>query len=169
MGASRGLAIALVKKVPVAQHRPDPIDVLGRLFRILNRSLPMYLAGADPWRHPGDEPAAKALADVVADQRLYAGRIAEAILRERGRIDQGDYPMEFTELNMLSLDYLLTEMVRRQKRDIAVIERCVADLAGNLQYQVLAEEVLGNARGHLESLQELIKLRRQGNLKLATP
>jgi hypothetical protein len=149
--------------------RPDPIDVLGRLFRILNRSLPMYLAGADPWRHPGDEPAAKALADIVADQRLYAGRIAEAILRERGRIDQGDYPMEFTELNMLSFDYLVTEMTRRQKLDIASIERCVADLAGNLQHQVLAEEVLGNARGHLESLQELVKRRREDNLKLVTP
>jgi hypothetical protein len=149
--------------------RPDPIDVLGRLFRILNRSLPMYLAGADPWRHPGDEPAAKALADIVADQRLYSGRIAEAILLERGRIDQGDYPMEFTELNMLSFDYLVTEMTRRQKLDIAAIERCVADLAGNLQHQVLAEEVLGNARGHLESLQELVKRRREDNLKLATP
>jgi hypothetical protein len=149
--------------------RPDPIDVLGRLFRILNRSLPMYLAGADPWRHPGDEPAAKALADIVADQRLYAGRIAEAILRERGRIDQGDYPMEFTELNMLSFDYLVTEMTRRQKLDIASIERRVADLAGNLQHQVLAEEVLGNARGHLESLQELVKRRREDNLKLVTP
>ncbi|HEV3416411.1 MAG TPA: hypothetical protein VG056_06345 [Pirellulales bacterium] len=148
--------------------RPDPIDVLGRLFRILYRSLPMYLAGADPWTHPGDEPAAKVLADVVADQQLYAGRIAEAILQKRGRVDNGDFPMEFTELNMLSFDYLLTEMARRQKLDIAAIERCVADLASDLELQVLAEEVLGNARGHLESLHEVVKHRSDDKLKLAT-
>jgi hypothetical protein len=148
--------------------RPDPIDVLGRLFRVLYRSLPTYLAGADPWTHPGDEPAAKVLADIVADQRLYAGRIAEAILQKRGRVDNGDFPMEFTELNMLSFDYLLTEMARRQKQDIAAIERCVADLAGDLELQVLAEEVLGNARGHLESLHEAVKSRSDNKLKLAT-
>jgi hypothetical protein len=149
--------------------RPDPIDVLGRLFRILNRSLPMYLAGADPWRHPGDEAAANVLADIVADQRLYTGRIAEAILQERGRVDSGDYPMEFTELNMLSLDYLLKEMIRRQRQDIAAIDRCVADLTGNMQYQVLAEEALGNARGHLESLEELVTRCNDDKLKVATP
>ncbi len=110
---------------------------------------------------------ANALADIVADQRLYCGRIAEAILQERGRFDSGDYPMEFTEYNMLSLDFLLTAMIRHQKQDIAAIERCVADLAGNMQYQVLAEEVLGNARGHLESLQELVGRRTENSLKVA--
>jgi hypothetical protein len=153
---------------PMHPARPDPVDVLGRLFRILNRSLPMYLAGADPWRRPGDEAAANVLADVVADLKLYSGRVAEAILQERGRVDTGDYPMEFTELNMLSLDYLLREMIRRQRDDIAAIERCVADLAGNMQYQVLAEEALGNARGHLESLQELVGRRNDDRLKVAT-
>jgi hypothetical protein len=149
--------------------RPDPIDVLGRLFRILYRSLPMYLAGSDPWTHPGDESAAKVLADIVADQQLYAGRIAEAILLKRGRVDNGDFAMEFTELNMLAFDYLLMEMARRQRQDIAAIERCVADLAGDLELQVLAEEVLGNARGHLESLQEVVKRRGDDKMKLATP
>jgi hypothetical protein len=146
--------------------RSDPIDVLGRLFRLLNRSLPMYLAGADPWRRAGDEAMANALADIVADQRLYCGRIAEAILQERGRFDSGDYPMEFTEYNMLSLDFLLTAMIRHHKQDIAAIERCVANLAGNLPFQVLAEEVLGNARGHLESLQDLVARRNDDKLKL---
>jgi hypothetical protein len=149
--------------------RPDPIDVLSRLFQIVNRSLPMYLIGAEPWTRPGDEPAAKALADIVADQKLYAGRVAEAILRERGRVDGGDFPMEFTELNMLSLDFLLGEMIRRQKLDIAAIERYVAELSGNLPYQVIAEEVLGNGRGHLDMLEELVKRRSGERLKVAAP
>ena len=43
-----------------------------------------------------------------------------------------------------------------QKQDIAAIQQCVADLAGDPAGRALAEEVLGNARGHLESLEELL-------------
>ena len=37
--------------------------------------------------------------------------------------------MEFTDLNLLSLDYLLTELVRWQKADIRTFEQFVAELA----------------------------------------
>ncbi len=64
--------------------------------------------------------------------------------------------MAFTDTHDLSLDYLLTEMAYYQKQDIAAIERCVADLAGDPEARALAEEALGNARGHLASLEELL-------------
>ena len=137
--------------------RPDPTDVLARLFLVVYRSLPMYLVDAIPWTHPSNERAQQALSGIVADERLYAQRIADLILRHRGRIETGDFPMEFTDLNLLSLDFLLTEMVRCQRRDIGLIERCVADLAGDAEARALAQEILGNARGHLETLQELLK------------
>jgi len=42
-------------------------------------------------------------------------------------------------------------------------------LSGNLPNQVIAEEVLGNARGHLETLEELVKSRSGERLKVAAP
>ncbi len=138
-------------------HRPDPIDVLGRLFLLVYRSLPMYMAEAVPWTHPGDERPTQVFSAIVADQRMYADRIARVILRHRGRVDLGDFPMEFTDLNLLSLDFLLSELVRYQRHDIRQIEQCVAELAGDLETRSLAQEVLGNARGHLETLEDLLK------------
>ena len=146
---------------------PDPLDVLNRLFVVVYRSLPMYLADAQPWTHPGDDQASRVLGAIVTDARHYAGRIAELILRQRGRVEMGEFPMEFTDLNLLSLDYLLQELVRCQKGDIAAIERCVAELAGDREARALAEEVLGNARGHLESLAELRKRPNNPGLQVA--
>ncbi len=65
--------------------------------------------------------------------------------------------MTFTDTHDLSLDYLVNELVDYQRQDIAAIEKCVADLNADGNGRALAEEVLGNARGHLESLKELLK------------
>ena len=147
-------------------RRHEPQEILGRLFQRLYRSLPMYLAEAVPWTHPGGEQAQRVLAGIVADARAYCQRIAERILLLRGRLDLGEFPMEFTDLNLLSLDYLLTELVRWQKADIRSFEQFVAELADCTEDQGLAEEVLGNACGHLQSLEELLE-RPDAPLKIA--
>ena len=75
--------------------------------------------------------------------------------------------MEFTDLNLLSLDYLLTELVRWQKADVQAIEQLAAELAEGSEDRALAEEVLGNARGHLQSLEELLNRPDSPPLKIA--
>ena len=102
----------------------DELKILNRLLAIVYRSLPMYLAEAGPWTHAGDEQAVRVLRAILTDARHYSQRIAEVILAHRGALDLGEFPMEFTDLNLLSLDFLLTELVRCQRRDIAAIESC---------------------------------------------
>jgi hypothetical protein len=51
---------------------------------------------------------------------------------------------------------LLQELIRHQRLDIETIEDCVADLRGDRPARELAEEVLGNARGHLENLESVV-------------
>src|SRR5262249_10499764 len=130
---------------------------LNRLLVILYRSLPMYLADAAPWTRPADEEAKKVLGHIVADYKKYAGRIAELLLERRHVLGFGEYPMAFTDTHDLSLDYLINELISYQKQDIGAIEQCGADLRTDLPAKALAEEILGNARGHLESLEELRK------------
>ncbi|MBI2826048.1 MAG: hypothetical protein HYX69_15290 [Planctomycetia bacterium] len=137
--------------------KPDAINVLNRLFEILHRSLPTYLTDACPWTHPGDEKASEALGHIVADQRSMAGRVAELIDARGGRVAMGSFPMQFTDTNLLSLDYLLRELVRCQRADVAAIEKCVRDVSGDREARALAEEVLGAERAHLEVLEELVK------------
>lgn len=133
------------------------IDLLNELYAIENRSLATYLADACPWTHPGDEPASQALAHILTDQRQMVGRLGELIESRGGRIDRGSFPIEYTDLNLLSLDFLVLELIRCQKRDIADIERIVAALGADREARELAEEVLGSERAHLEALEDLVK------------
>jgi hypothetical protein len=135
----------------------DPNATLNRLLVTLHRSLPMYLADAAPWTHHGDERARKVLGHIVTDYRMYSGRIAELLLSRRQLAGFGEYPMIFTDTHDLSLDYLIGELIFYQTQDIAAIQDCALALQNDSAGRTLVEEVLGNARGHLESLDELRK------------
>jgi hypothetical protein len=125
---------------------------LNRLLQIHYRSLPMYLASAKPWVPRGHEKAAETLDLVVADQKRMIEKITEALLDLGADIKLGEFPMLYTDMHDLSVDYLLTELVESQRQDVAAIEGCVADSAGD----PLAQEALGAAKGHLESLEEAV-------------
>jgi hypothetical protein len=127
---------------------------LNRLLTILERSLPMYLSWASPWTRQGDEKAVQALSHIVDEQKRLAARVAEIILRS-GPINLGEYPHEFYDVHDLSLDYLLGRLVAYQKRDVAALERSVGELQSDREAAAVAEEALGAARGHLETLEEL--------------
>jgi hypothetical protein len=129
--------------------------VLNRLLTVLYRSLPMYLTYASPWIHRGDEVAMAALRHIVEDQKQLAARIGQFLLAHHGPIEMGEYPLDFPDMNDLSLDFLITRLVECQKHDVAAIDLCVAELQGDRQAASLAEEALGAARGHLETLEEL--------------
>jgi hypothetical protein len=132
----------------------DTYQTLNRLLTIIYRSLPMYLTYACPWTQRGDEKAVATLGHIVEDQKQLANRIAEHILKS-GPIDMGEYPLDFPDTHDLSLDYLIVKLVNCQKDDVTALEQCVADLKNDREAAALAEEALGAARGHLESLEEL--------------
>lgn len=134
----------------------DPTrDALTRLLVVQYRSLVMYLRDACPWSPWGEERAAETLEHIAADQRTLCARIADFLVEHYGRVDTGEYPLEFTGLNDCAMGYMLRELIAAQKQTISVIERCVADLTRNPAALALAEESLGAARGHLEALEEL--------------
>jgi len=136
-------------------NRANVIDVLNRLLTLLYRSLPMYFQGARPWTSPESRQSVDVLTRVADDQRMYAQRIAKAILDEGGRPAAGQFPIEFTGIHDCSLDFLVRRAAEDQRRDLEVIRQCVAALADRPRLQALAEEILGNALGHLETLEEV--------------
>jgi len=129
---------------------------LNRLLTILYRSLPMYLSYTSPWAHQGEQPALKALQLIVGDELALSKRVAQFIMDHFGPVELGDYPIEYYDTHDLSLDYLLLKLVDCQKSDIHAIEQCLNDLRSDRPAAALAEEALGAARGHLETLEELV-------------
>lgn len=136
--------------------KANVIEELNRLLEIEYRSFPTYLADASPWTSQHDDKAVEALKNIVADQRVISQRIGELILDLGGRIEPGEYPLQFTDTHFLSLDYLLKELQYYQRQDIADIERIVARLVGEREAKELAEEALGAERAHLEAIEALL-------------
>ncbi|REJ68659.1 MAG: hypothetical protein DWQ31_07265 [Planctomycetota bacterium] len=131
------------------------IDVLGELLVIHFRSFPQYLAATHAWMERSEDEAVEVIRNIVADQQTYCTRLADMIQRRGGRIDQGDFPMDYTDTHDLGLDFIIGKLLREQKRDLELIENCRSRLAADVPGTVLAEEALGAAQAHLDALEEL--------------
>jgi len=135
--------------------RPDSVVLLNQLLGIHYHSLPMYLKDAAPWTRPGDEQAIEVIRRLIADHRATSKRLAEAIAERRGVLDAGEFPMSFTGIHDVALDYLIGRLIDCQKVDIESIDKISSQLIHDPHARSLADECLGAAKGHLESLEEL--------------
>jgi hypothetical protein len=135
-------------------HSPDILDVLLDALRRLCRGLPQYLVEAKPWLQHDDADYLAALRNLIADQRHYANRMAEAIDSRGGRPDPGPFPLEYASINDLSLDFLKIRILEQLKEDYSALLKIVDRLADQHELHALAEEIVGNYRGHLETLEE---------------
>ncbi len=133
---------------------PETLRQLNRLLTIEFRSLPMYLHDADPWASSSEDVTSDTLANIIADQMQMSQRIAGYIQELDEAPTPGEFPMEFTDLHFLSLDYLRNELLRHQQIAISELEECVAALADDRDARQLAEEALGMERAHLEALEQ---------------
>jgi hypothetical protein len=139
-------------------------DILNRLVVLHNRSLPMYLRYAVPWWGDRNGRAADLLAHVAADQADMVDRLGRMLIQDGGEVDNGEFPLVFTGLHDLSFDYLLEQMIEYQRRTIQAIEKCVEALPTNRMSRPLAQEALGMAKAHLDSMCETAN-----RLKATTP
>jgi hypothetical protein len=131
------------------------VSVLNRLLQTLCRSLALYVEEIKPWSLAAQEPVWTAIGRAAADSRMYAQRVAEAIIEHGGQPNPGPYPLKFATLNDVGLEYFLRQIIVHLKRDQKVIGECAAELARDPALQSLAEEAYGNLRGHIELLEGL--------------
>jgi hypothetical protein len=96
----------------------------------------------------------EALQFIIEDQERTVDRLNELILAGSGSVKYGEFPMAFTGLHDLSLAYLLGQMIERQKVMVQQIATICERLANEPMAQAVAQEILGQAKAHLESMQE---------------
>ena len=132
------------------------VQILNRLVALHGSSLPMYLASAPPHKQLGDEDAWEAIQLVIEDQKLMIDKIADYVESLDGVPNMGEFPMEFTGLHDLSMDFILQKALDRQKREVALIEQISAELEAGSQARALSQEALGAAKAHVQSFEECI-------------
>lgn len=134
------------------------VQILNRLLAIHGSSLPMYLASAPPHRQFGDESAWETLQHITDDQQQMIDKIADHVESLDGTPNMGEFPMEFTGLHDLSMDFILRKALQRQKNEVALIEQISADLEPGSQARALSQESLGAAKAHVEALEECLSV-----------
>lgn len=128
---------------------------LARALTILESSLPQYLSNTRPWTRREDEPAKQLVEQIIHQQRRDIDRITEMLESARQPLPPAHYPMSFTDTHDLSIEHLILELIHYEGLDVAALELCVALAGPDVVAKSLIEEVLGAARAHLESLQEI--------------
>jgi hypothetical protein len=139
--------------------KADTVYWLNRLLAIHCKSFPQYLRWSRPHVPPGRGEELEALETLALDQDVLSDRISRMIVDGNALPRTGEFPMEFTDLHDLDIDYLVRAAVRYQEQDVAAIEQLVERLQTAPAAKAIAEEALGMAKGHLETLRELTRSR----------
>lgn len=130
-------------------------ELLNRVMVMHERSLPMYLAFAVPFVDAGNEAAPEVLQQIVKDQKYLVEKIGDFLIEHNHPVGHGQWDMNFTSMHDVSLEFLLKEVIRRQKALIADLTKYAEKLASYPAPKALVQEALGMAKGHLESLEEV--------------
>ncbi len=136
--------------------QPATNQLLNRLLAILGRSFPQYLQYSRPHVPPGQGDAMETISAIVADQDGMVERVSRMLYDAETPPRFGEFPMEYTDLHDLDIGFLLKAAVRYQELDIATISAIAEQLQLAPAAQSLAEESLGMAKGHLDTLRELL-------------
>ncbi|QDT55436.1 hypothetical protein Pan44_34790 [Caulifigura coniformis] len=128
--------------------------ILNDVLIALHRSLLQYMVDAWPWS--GDEAAStrEALASEAESQAETVEGLTE-LLRERGfPVAFGTYP-DFSNLNYVSLDFLLKRVVKNQELVVAACEAAAGSLADHPEDAELVREIAESEQDRLRHLKSL--------------
>jgi len=138
--------------------------LLGRLLVRLHRSLLQYVSQVSVWSpsDPSSSAAAQEIERLAARQAESVRALGAYLVEEKGRVDQGVFPVEFSDLQDLSLSFLLPQILRDQREAAAAVERALRDLdervvsADGAEWAAaLLQRVAANEREILAALEAL--------------
>lgn len=134
------------------ETHPESQPVLTRLLHREQYSLANYLLYAPPWVPPGRERAWEEVRRIAEAQLANAVRIGRLLVRRHGYAEPGLFPVEFTQDNDVSLDYLVPRLVEHQQSLVADIERALGELGRDEEARRMVQTVLDGERKHLDAL-----------------
>ncbi|MAT71115.1 MAG: hypothetical protein CMJ58_16500 [Planctomycetaceae bacterium] len=136
--------------------KPEIVNLLNRLLAILCKSFPQYLRWSRPFVPAGRGEVMEAIGSIADDQDRLADRVSRMIDEAGYPPRDGEFPMEFTDMHDLGIDFLINAAVAYQEQDVETISKLVDRLQTAPAGKAIAEEALGMAKGHLDTLRELV-------------
>lgn len=134
-----------------ARTRDQLLEIVGRA----SRSLLQFVGEAFPWTTAEKSQAVDRLQRLVAEEAQATNALARFLQRQHVVVPTlPPYPMAFTSLPFVSLDYLLPHLIAYQRKAVADLERDVREL-GDADARAAVQTVLELKRRHLKQLEEL--------------
>jgi hypothetical protein len=103
------------------------LTLLQGIVRRENQSLLNYVADAYPWATAGEQETAFNLKQAVKEVQSAVAALGRFLFRRHAAPGPfGSYPMLFTTLNFIALDFLIGKLLESETRSVAELK---ADLA----------------------------------------
>ena len=130
--------------------------LLQDIVRRASRSMLQYVGESYPWAGDGEAEVLTRVQAVIAEEEQAVEGLAAFLRRRRIGIPYlGSYPEPFTNLNYVSLDYLLPRLLDWQRSWVAILERD-ATLIGDAEAKAQVDALVAVARRHLEALLKIV-------------
>ncbi|MFO0878831.1 MAG: hypothetical protein U0840_15930 [Gemmataceae bacterium] len=102
---------------------PGSQAVLASILRRESRSLLLYVGDAFPWATASQTQELTTLQGLIHQERAAVASLGQFLLRQRvGLPFIGAYPMAFTTIHFVALDYLLPRLIEAQSHGIEQLQ-----------------------------------------------
>lgn len=136
----------------------DSFAVLNRLFGKIYRSLLQYVGESWPWSPVEKESEEHAfLQGLLESQMEDVRQLADYLVAHRVPLSNDPYPIVFTDLQYLSLEHLVREVLADQQVLLGELEAGAKTLDSKSEAAQLVREVTENERKLVERLKEFAK------------
>lgn len=128
---------------------------LNDLLIALDRSLLQYTGEACPWAPSTEDAVTEQLQALVRQQQTQIARLANLLSQRMDCFDVGTYPTDYTDLQYLSLSYLLARLIRDQEAVLAKLRTTADDCGNDAEARDLLQQLQVGVSQTLESLKAL--------------
>ncbi len=129
--------------------------VLEAVVRREGRSLLQYLSDAYPWTNSAGDTTPDKVRELAREERDALAGLTKFLARRRHAVPYlGAFPMAFTTMNFVSLDYLLPRLVEDGRRALDALQRDHAALT-DADARAELDKFLDLKRRHVKALEAL--------------
>lgn len=138
--------------------------LLQNILRRESRSVLSYVAEAYPWTTSTEEKTWTDLQTLIAAECAAAVCLGRFLVRRRIPLPYlPSYPVQFTTINFLALDFLLPRLIEHERQSIADLERDLAEIK-DPSGRAEVEKLLALKRRHLPQLEEMASTQPQASV-----